>query len=80
MSGLTIGEVREMIVKALISPDHVSTAMEGLFEKGAVLAEKRKNLVDKYKKKRNKVQVESMAEPEPEPEPEPESSQFSDMF
>ena len=52
ISEMTLGEVREIIAKSLASPEHVSSVMEGLFEKGSVLYEKRKLLVEKYKKKR----------------------------
>ena len=59
MSALTMGEIREIIVKSLASPTHIGSAMEGLFERGSVLGEKRKSLVDKYSKRKRKVAIEA---------------------
>ena len=63
IQSLTVGEVKELVVKALLSPDHNGLFIQGLFEKGSVLSEKRKVLVDKYnKRKRKLIQIDNPVE------------------
>ena len=51
MALMTVGEVRENIIKALTCPEHINSVVGALYVKGAVLAEKRKSLVNKRKRK-----------------------------
>ena len=51
MSVLKVGDVRELVAKAFISPEHVTAVAEALFAKGSVLAEKRKTVANKRKRK-----------------------------
>lgn len=57
---LTIGDVRENVVKALTCPEHIAQVVESLYAKGSVLSEKRKELLDKYgKQRKRKLPIES---------------------
>ena len=52
---LMVGEVHEIMTKAMLSPKHMDSVVEGLLERGTVLGEKRNLTTEKHSKCKRKL-------------------------